>query len=657
MRSIRSLALTLAAGAALAAPSLVLAQAMPELPPAHDDQGNEVDTFAVVNGEMAAPPAIPMGSPATIARIFDEGANRSQVMDHLTHLAEEVGPRLTGSSAVEAANRWALEKFDTWGLSNGHLFEWGTIGMRFDRGESWGKVYQGRDEHEIEALTTLAWVPGTEGPARGRAVRMPATQEQFDAVKDQLGGAWVIIPTDLSGRRGIRGVTGSANARYAARQEIRDGIGKPPPPPVVIPDDPIAGPWEGALRIGDRGGYPCKLEITKQDDGAVTGRMGFGERGELTAIEHATIDGDTLSFEFETPRGRSKYQFTIAKDGLEGTSTSVDDPERSFEIGLSRPVPEPAGPSMLEQVIASNPLGYVSSSNDERVWTSSVSGWREVTPEKLAKDLEVVISGPDYDYINSRLFDGAELELEFDMANTLTEGPVPVYDTIAEIPGTVWPDEVVIVSAHLDSWNGPGSQGVTDNGTGSSVTLEAARILAAAGAQPKRTIRFILWTGEEQGLLGSKGYVDSLSEEERAKLVCCLVDDGGTNTQGGIVCIPAMQEYLAAATAPINGRIWDEEDGKYLNCNVHSQETMPQGGGSDHASFNAIGVPGFFWDEVGRSEYGYGWHTQHDRLDIAIPNYLRQSATNTAIAAYNLACAPEMLPRETAETPVIGTER
>ncbi|MCC7390360.1 MAG: M20/M25/M40 family metallo-hydrolase [Phycisphaerales bacterium] len=649
MRSMRTLALSFAAGAVLALPSLVLAQALPELPPAHDDQGNEVETYAVVNGEMVAPPAIPMGEPAMIARIFDEGANRSQVMDILTHLAEEIGPRLTGSTNAETANRWAMEQFERWGLHNSSLFEWGTIPYRFDRGESWGKVYQGRDEHAITALTTLAWAPGTEGAARGKAIRMPATQEEFDAVREQLPGAWVIIPTDLSGRRGVRGVTGSANARYAARQEARDGIGKPAPEPVVIPDDPIAGPWAGELKVGERGGYPCRMEITRHDDGSVTGTMAFGE-GELKAFENGSLEDGVLAFEYETMRGRSRYEFRVSDDGLAGTSKSMEDESAPFrDIAMSRPEPAPTGPSMLEQVVACNPLGYVSSSNDERVWTSSISGWRELTGDSIAKDLEVIISGDDYDYINSRIFDGAELELEFDMSNALTEGPFPVYNTVAEIPGTEWPDEVVIVSAHLDSWNGPGSQGVTDNGTGSSVTLEAARILAAAGAQPKRTIRFILWTGEEQGLLGSRAYVESLSDEEKAKIVCCLVDDGGTNTQGGIVCIEPMKEYLAAATAPINGRIWDEEDGKYLNCNVHTVENMPQGGGSDHASFNSQGIPGFFWDEIGRSVYGYGWHTQHDRLDIAIPNYLRQSATNTAIAAYNLACAPEMLAREVKE--------
>ncbi|MBK7404467.1 MAG: M20/M25/M40 family metallo-hydrolase [Phycisphaerales bacterium] len=655
MRAIRPLHLLVLAGvaistaswasnAAIEPPPSAASATLAGLPPAHDQDGNEVESYAVVDGEMVPVPAISMGDPRIIAKIFEEGTAHSQVMDTLRHLTEGIGPRLTGSANAETANKWARDQFESWGLKSS-LFQWGTIGMRFDRGPSWGKIFLGRDEHDVKALTTLAWAPGTPGAVRGKAVRMPADQAEFDAVKDKLPGAWVVIPTDMSGRSGIRGVTGSANARYSARQEIRDDIGKPPPPPVVIPDDPIAGPWNGSLKIQGRDGYPCRLAVDKHSDGTITGTMAFGE-SKPGDIENASIEGETLKFEYETPRGRSRYEFHSTGGGLAGTSTRVDDPSMTFEIELSRPAPEPTGPSMLEQVMACNPAGYVSSSKDERVWTSSISGWRELTPETLAKDLEVIVSEPDYDYINSKLADGGDIELEFNMDNQLTPGPIPVYDTIAEIRGTEKPDEVVIVSAHLDSWNGPGSQGATDNGTGSSVTLEAARILAASGAKPKRTIRFILWTGEEQGLLGSKGYVDSLSEEERAKIVCCLVDDGGTNSEGGMHGIASQRDYLAAATAPINGRVWDEVDGKYLNVNVQIGEKMPQGGGSDHASFNAIGVPGYFWDEVGRAEYGFGWHTQHDRVDLAIPNYLRQSATNAAIVAYNLACAPDMLPRE-----------
>ena len=74
-------------------------------------------------------------------------------------------------------------------------------------------------------------------------------------------------------------------------------------------------------------------------------------------------------------------------------------------------------------------------------------------------------------------------------------------------------------------------------------------------------------------------------------------------------------------------------------------------GSSDHASFNQVGVPGFFWDEVGRADYGYGWHTQHDKIGLAIPEYLAQSSTCVAVTAYNLACAPTLLPREGEKKP------
>jgi Zn-dependent M28 family amino/carboxypeptidase len=239
------------------------------------------------------------------------------------------------------------------------------------------------------------------------------------------------------------------------------------------------------------------------------------------------------------------------------------------------------------------------------------------------------------------------LIVEFDLQNKLSAGPFPVYNVIAEIPGTEKPEEVVIISAHMDSWNGPGSQGTVDNGTGTAVTIEAARILGSLGIQPKRTIRFALWGGEEQGLLGSKAYIESLSEEELANISAAFVDDGGTNYEGGIPAADYMVEYLAAATAPINGVFYSETDGEYLNVNIRpTGEKIETHGGSDHAAFNRVGVPGFFWDEVGRADYGYGWHTQNDRLDLAIEEYLMQSATNAAIVAYNLANAPGLLPRE-----------
>ncbi|MFZ4574121.1 MAG: M28 family metallopeptidase, partial [Phycisphaerales bacterium] len=204
----------------------------------------------------------------------------------------------------------------------------------------------------------------------------------------------------------------------------------------------------------------------------------------------------------------------------------------------------------------------------------------------------------------------------------------------------------VIISAHLDSWDGPGSEGCTDNGTGSAVTLEAARLLMAAGAKPKRTIIFANWTGEEQGLLGSREWVEA-NESKWPQITACFVDDGGTNYQGGLGAPDWQVDYLAAATAPTNNQFFDSVSNKPLNVNIRKGgKNETGGGGSDHASFLRVGVPGFFWDEVGRADYGRGWHTQHDKLDLAIPEYLMQSATNSAIVAYRLACAPSLLARK-----------
>ena len=303
---------------------------------------------------------------------------------------------------------------------------------------------------------------------------------------------------------------------------------------------------------------------------------------------------------------------------------------------------------LADRVACSPVAGYISSSKDERVWTGGARGWRTMTMETLPPEVHVTVRMSDYDYINSRIFDGDPVFAEFDLKHNFKPGPVPVFNTIAEIPGTEKPEEVVIISAHADSWDGPGSQGATDNGTGTAVTLEAARILMAAKAKPKRTIRFVHWTGEEQGLLGSNGYVKAHAAE-MDKISAVFVDDGGTNYEGGLSCIESMRDQLAAATAPVNGLFFDSVGGKPLNVNIRVQERFTQSGGSDHMSFVDAKVPGFFWDESGRADYGYGWHTQNDKLELGIPEYLKQSSTCAAITAYRLACADNMLTRPTAD--------
>ena len=283
--------------------------------------------------------------------------------------------------------------------------------------------------------------------------------------------------------------------------------------------------------------------------------------------------------------------------------------------------------------------GTVTSSGNELVITSG--SWQNLDFMDLPRDVSVMVRKSDYDAVMAELEAGKEVQLEFNLRQKFLKGPIPVYNVIAEIPGTEKPDEVVIVSGHLDSWDGPGSQGTCDNGTGTMVALEAARILMKAGAKPKRTIRFIMWTGEEQGLHGSRRYVE-MHKAELDKISAVLVDDGGTNFSGGLVGIAEMEPMLKAAAAPVATFFAD------MPVNIVVRPTMPRGGGSDHAPFNGVGVPGFFWNETGRANYNHVHHTQHDSYDQAIPEYLVQSSTVSAVVAYNLACADTMLPRQKA---------
>lgn len=232
------------------------------------------------------------------------------------------------------------------------------------------------------------------------------------------------------------------------------------------------------------------------------------------------------------------------------------------------------------------------------------------------------------------------ITLEFDVRNYFKPGPIPLYNVIADIPGTEKPDEYVIVGGHIDSWDG--ATGTTDNGTGCATALEAARILMQAGVKPKRTIRFMLWSGEEQGLLGSRAYVQQ-HPELMPKISAVLVHDGGTNYLSGISYTAAMKTDMEQAFAPLVG----------LNAEFPFElRQVPglMGGGSDHASFLAGGAPGFFWRQAGRARYPHTHHTQFDTYDAAIPEYQKHSALVIALGAYGLANLDNLLSRENMTT-------
>jgi Zn-dependent M28 family amino/carboxypeptidase len=235
-----------------------------------------------------------------------------------------------------------------------------------------------------------------------------------------------------------------------------------------------------------------------------------------------------------------------------------------------------------------------------------------------------------------RLLDaGTPVQLELNVQSSFSGKPVEVYNTVAEIRGTEKPDEVVILGAHLDSWDL--GTGATDNGTGSMAVLEAARALQKLGLKPKRTIRFVLFTGEEQGLNGSKAYVQA-HKDELAKISGVLVHDTGT---GKVLTIGLMGNYRVRET--IDRVLYPMAEPLGI-----MEPSLRSEGGSDHVPFDTAGVPGF-WCVQEVADYDKMHHSQADALDHVRWEDLTEGAQVLAVFAYNVAELPELLPRKPAK--------
>jgi hypothetical protein len=225
----------------------------------------------------------------------------------------------------------------------------------------------------------------------------------------------------------------------------------------------------------------------------------------------------------------------------------------------------------------------------------------------------------------------AQTRVEVEVENKFIPGPVAVYNTVGEIRGAEKPDEFVVLGAHLDSWDL--GQGTTDNGTGSCVVLEAARVLAKSGIRPRRTIRFVLFTGEEQGLHGSKEYVKR-HKDEMAKTSMALVHDTGTGRVVGI----GLQGRAVIKT------IMEKELVSLKELGVTDIDLRGMGG-TDHLSFEKVNVPGFAVRQD-PAEYRFSHHSQSDTLDKAREPDLIQGTQVMALAALRVANLPELLPRD-----------
>jgi carboxypeptidase Q len=251
------------------------------------------------------------------------------------------------------------------------------------------------------------------------------------------------------------------------------------------------------------------------------------------------------------------------------------------------------------------------------------------SPNRVSPLPNLVISHEDYAMLERQVAARAAPRVEGRVENVIGRVPVQQWNTVAEMAGSQ-PGQVVILGAHLDSWDL--GQGVTDNGAGVMVVLEAARALARSGLKPRRTIRFILFSGEEEGLLGSRAYAAAHAAEADSMQAVLVLDNGtgaikGQALQGRDELAGLWRDLLAPVA--------------YLGADSVRSASKT---GTDHLSFLPYGVPGFNFDQLPRG-YFHTHHSQSDTYDKAIADDLKQAAAVMAVTAYELANLPELLPR------------
>ncbi len=286
-------------------------------------------------------------------------------------------------------------------------------------------------------------------------------------------------------------------------------------------------------------------------------------------------------------------------------------------------------------------LGLIRAGRGELVHTG---GNYRIDAENLPTRVDITLLAKQWQEMHALAEAGEEVVVEFDIDVEFVPGPIPLYNVIAEIPGET--DELIIIGGHLDSWDG--ALGTQDNGTGTCTTLEAARLLGSLteGKKPKRTIRFMLWSGEEQGLLGSRAYIRQ-HPEEMDRISCVLVHDGGTNACVGIHSTPGMKPMFEEIFAPIIEYTHQMEDSD-LHFRINEVERLPRGIGSDHDSYLAASnpAPGYFWQQRGKTSYGFIHHTQNDVYRYARADYEEYTSRVVASAAWRFANAKTMVPRD-----------
>lgn len=533
-----------------------------------------------------------------IVRIKDEGMNRSQVMQTLSYLSDVIGPRLTASPGMKRANNWTRETLEKWGMQNAHLEAWGPFGRGWSLKRFSAQVV---DPLNIPLIAyPKAWSPATKGAITGNVVYLDAkTEADLEKYKGKLKGAIVLTqaPRELKARFAPLGTRQDEKALLA------------------LADAPAPG---GGRGFGGGGG----------------GGAGF----RMTPEQRATLNFNARKLLFAQEEGAAVL--ADASRGGDGGTIFVQ---------------QATVPTIIPDVQPATPA-------------PRVNAYDKLAPKILP---QIVLANEHYNRIVRMLEAGENVKMEVNIGVEWQDADLMGYNTVAEIPGSdpVLKDEVVMLGGHMDSWHA--GTGATDNGAGVAVAMEAMRIIQTLGLKPKRTIRIGLWTGEEEGLLGSAAYVKQhlgtldpgnsgivppgtpnsqpaapsklTTTPEYEKFDAYFNLDNGTGRirgvylQGNEAVRPIFRQWLMSFRDRPGENVWGANTLSISNT-----------GGTDHLSFDRIGLPGF---QFIQDEIEYDTRTHHSNMDVfdrIQADDMKQAATIMAAFVYQTAMRDEKIPRKPA---------
>jgi carboxypeptidase Q len=595
-------------------PSLALLAQQPA-PPAAPDQATAKDVVkAVEKPEPPKPPTDP------IERIKEEGLKRSQVMETLSYLTDVIGPRLTGSPQMKRANEWTRDKLAGWGLEDAHLEPWGPFGR------GWSLVRFSAQVVEPQCIPLIAcpraWSPGVEGTLVAEVVHFDAkTEEEFARFKGKLKGAIV-----LSGEpRALSAAFEPMATRLSDKELLTLADAAEPSPRGPGRRSPSDGPRDATAGAGSSN----PVAGTGDGSGAAPApQQPAGPRFQGSPEMRARLELERKKLRFFIDEGVA----LLVEPSRRGDGGTLFVGSAAIPVASPPPAPSPGG--------------------------RRVGPWDKDAPATVP---QLVLADEHYNRLVRMIRQGETPKMAVELAVRFHDDDPMGYNTIAEIPGTDLRNELVMLGGHMDSWHG--GTGATDNAAGVSVAMEAVRILKALDLKPRRTVRIALWSGEEQGLFGSRAYVEKHFGKRRGPGSPGSPSPGDGAAPGGASVDSIKPEYEAFSAYFNLDNGTGKVRGVYLQGNEAvrpifrkwlqpfrdlgaSTLSIANTGGTDHQSFDGINLPGFQFIQDGIEYRARTHHSNQDVYDRIQADDMKQAAVIMAAFVYNTAMRDEKLPRK-----------